>query len=205
MFKHITNPFAKSTFGALLLLTVLTIPSSTFALDRAELLPKETTFTIRIANMNDMVSALTNAPVAQMWQAKAFQDFVGNVDLREAYLEQETRKVGNREAAELQLEELGMLTGEVIVGIIASDADTFSYKAVAHLNKDDYQKSLDMDRRIDELGNNDTTFINHDFQGEQIVESRSVGKDTESPETSFQSHMGETLLLSDDREWVEAT
>jgi hypothetical protein len=205
LFKHITNPFAKSTFGALLLLTVLTIPSSTFALDRAELLPKETTFTIRIANMNDMVSALTNAPVAQMWQAKAFQDFVGNVDLREAYLEQETRKVGNREAAELQLEELGMLTGEVIVGIIASDADTFSYKAVAHLNKDDYQKSLDMDRRIDELGKNDTTFINHDFQGEQIVESRSVGEDPESPETSFQSHMGETLLLSDDREWVEAT
>ncbi|MDE0837728.1 MAG: hypothetical protein OSB41_01615 [Kiritimatiellae bacterium] len=205
MFKHISNPVAKRMLGALLLLTALYIPSSTLALDRAELLPKETTFTVRVANMSEMVSALTNAPVAQMWQAKAFQDFVGNVDLREAYLEQETLNMGNREAAELQLEELGMLAGEVIVGIIATDADTISYKAVAHLTEDDYLKSLDMDRRIDELGKNEITFINHDFQGEQIVESRRVGKDSEVPEISFQSHMGETLVLSDDREWVEAT
>ena len=205
MFKRTTHPLAKSMLGALLLLTTVAIPSSTFAIDRAELLPKDTTFTIRVANMTEMVSALTNAPVAQMWQAKAFQDFVGNVDLREAYLEQETVNMGNREAAELQLEELSMLTGEVIVGILATGAEDISYKAVAHLSEDDYLKSLEMDRRIDELGKNNTTYINHDFQGEQIVESRTAGEDPESPETSFQSHMGETLLLSDDREWVEAT
>ncbi len=185
------------------LFALMTLPlRSAMALERVDLLPKDATITVTVPHMAQFTSTLTNTPMARMWREKQFQDFMGDIDLREEFLSGEAERLGNREAAELQLEELQMLKGEVVFGAIIESEAEFHFAAAAQMSKDAYIDSLDMDRRIVELSTNRTSIINHEFQGHPIVEIREESENSPT-ETTFQTHLANTLFISDKREWVE--
>jgi|GEM_PF-6216685 len=172
------------------------------ALDRRGLLPGDVTMAVRVTDASSLVAALTNSPLGRMWVDGKIQKFLGEPNLTKMILSSEAERLGSAELAKLQLDEYKMLTDEIVLGFDYAGEDSHYYGA-ARLDREDYLRSLEMDKRMAELGRERMEIIRHEFQGAMLIEL--VGENEGVKRTDWQAHVGSTLFGSDKREWVERT
>lgn len=186
----------------MLALVMLALAHPAWALDRRGLLPGDVTMTVRVTDTSRLVGALTNSPLGRMWADGKIQKFLGEPNLTQMILDSEAERLGSEELANLQMDEYKMLKDEIVLGFAYAGKDSHYYGA-ARLERDDYLQSLEMDKRMAELGRDRMEIIRHEYQGTMLIEL--VGGSAGVERTDWQAHVGSTLVGSDRREWVERT
>jgi|GEM_PF-3515119 len=183
--------------GALALSLLLTLPLAAAALERTALVPTDAQTYVRISNTSNFWSQLKQSPVGQLWADPQFQDFLGNPDA-ESWQELFTGDKMGAEA-EIIIEQLKMLTGEVVM---AFDLDHGHSYIIAAISEADFSRSLEMDDRLQDITTEPFETIKSTFQDVEIVQHlEQAGTPDES--SSWQAFLNNTLVLGHSREWVE--
>lgn len=175
----------------------LALPLASFALQRTDLLPPNGQTYFRISNTVAFWEALQKSSVGRLWQDQQFQDFMGNPELEawhsffyDGDTDEETR---------VFVQQMEMLNGEVV---LAFDSETENIFIIAAMSDDDFKRSLELDDNLRAVTENPFDVVRSSFQGVEIVQHiDSPGTDNET--SSWQAHVGSTLILGYDLEWIE--
>ncbi len=196
-------PFLFQRTASLLLVSALAaaFAPGARALTRSDLVGDDPLVRIRLSNVSELVTAATNSPFGSLWRNPQFQTFLGNPDLLDWMIEEQTKSSGDERIARLQMDMVKMLTGEVVLGQVRDDASNTYLRAAARLSRDDYETSRELDRRIADMSEDRIILLRDEFQGVEIVHTvREADGETNH---FWQTHIGTTLIGSDQREWVE--
>ncbi len=188
-----------------------------YAAQRMDFRPDNAILTIHVSDVKQVWEALKICPFGRIWNDPQVQDLLGKPDLQ-AFFKQKMLKEMNQETQHLILEELKMLSGEVVFSVShnkeGDDADIY---AIAFINKDDYDKSLVIDQRLDEINDKEKVIMKKDtFQDVEIIEMISISMDDEMGDdlgregeprkkVFWQAFLKDTLLESSDKAWLEKT
>ena len=178
---------------ALAALTAL--PLMTFSMERTELIPDDASAYMRVSNITGSIEMLKETSIGKLWADEQFQNFIGNPmkgkTWQEFFFDEES------EEAQIMLDQMKMVKGEVVFAVNMRNEETILFMA---MSKEDYERSLEQDEI---LAKNDGTIIKHDsFQGVDIIE-QIESPETEWESTSWQAHVDQTIILADNREWIE--
>ena len=181
----------------ILALVALSIHPMANALERVELLPPEAHTFATISNTTNFWSSLQKSSVGRLWMDRQFQDFLGNPDAetwQALFLDGETDAED-----QVFLEQLKMLGGELA---LAFDLKTGEAYIVAAMGKADFDRSLELDEKLNETSGNPFKIIKSSFQDVEIIQHI---EDPGTPEesSSWQAHVGNTFVLGHTCEWVE--
>jgi len=190
---------------------LLILAVSGYATDtsRRSLLPENTLFTITVSDAENFVQSVESSPFGKLWKTKEMSEFLNGHTfdslLKDALFDD---TIKDKNAAEkkyqLELEEFKMLKGEIAVAFMSDNPDDESMYIIAEMNQEDYEKSLKLDRQIFDLEETKTTLKTEIFQGINIY-SYIEELDQNEPQIHFQSHHNNTLLASDNLEWVKSS
>lgn len=187
----------KTTF--LLATILLTAPSLSLALNRTELLPENSQSRIHINNVSNVLHQVKISPLGQLWSDEQVQNFLGNItaeDCMELLNEGELKEID-----ELYLEEAKMLKGEVAVAI---ETETEEPYLVTEMSQEDFEMSLEIDQKINELSESPIEIKYDTFQDVQLIEHIEPALDEEGePTSSWQAHLGNTLISGPSKNWIE--
>ncbi|MCF7847723.1 MAG: hypothetical protein K9M45_02645 [Kiritimatiellales bacterium] len=181
----------------LALILALVTPFAAQALEREALLPPETSVSVRISSTTNFWSQLKLSSMGRLWNDPQFQDFLGHPsfdDWKTQMLEED--KTGS---SELWLEELKMLTGEVVFGATEKLQDHY---IVAQMTAEDFDRSLGMDEQMKERSETPFDIKKSTFQGVMMLQHIENGG-TAAESSTWQAHYGNTLVIGPEREWVE--
>lgn len=187
-----------SYIRSLVLTLILTLPVSSFSLERTSLLPPDAQSYIRISNTTNFWNSLKKSSFGKLWRDPQFQDFAGNPDAetwQELFLKDEDDNVWKK----LFFEQLKMLNGEVI---LAFDLENEAPYIIATFSKEAFERSLDLDEQMTELMDQPFDIVRDTFQDVVIIEHITY-PESNSPTHSWQAHVDSTLILGNSREWVE--
>lgn len=189
----------KRTYG--LSLCVIAATGAALAVDRMSLLPPESLLKFRASNTVALIEAVKRSPLGTLWQDPAMQDFLKMPSLYDAFVEtlEEGEDEAFKEAFHLQLQMYLMLKGEVALGI--KDDEPY---LVAWMSKEDYARSLQLDRRIVALQPESKRITRSRFHGVDVYEyTERNAEDAEQTDTVWSAAVGETVISGPDREWVQ--
>ncbi|WP_372847421.1 hypothetical protein, partial [Pontiella sp.] len=180
---------------AIALLAIL--PPAAFALERTELLPPDAQTYLRVSNTTDFWTMLQKSSIGKLWQDRQFQDFLGNPD---AETWQDFFFDGEKDAEdEVLIEQMKMLKGELVLGFNLDREDPC---IIAAMSEADFKRSLELDDRVREIMDEPFGLVRSDFQGTEIIQHiEHPGSEYES--FSWQTHVGNTFVMGNTREWVE--
>ncbi len=186
------SPFRK----ALLSIAVLA-PLCSFGLQRTALLPPEGQAYIRISDTVDFWKQLQKSSVGKLWMDQQFQDFMGSPDLENW----QSLFFGgdSKEEDAVFTEQMKMLTGEVVFAV---DMQTDNIYIIADMSADDFERSLELDDNLRGVMDSPFEIVKDSFQDVEIIQHID-GAGTAEEVTSWQAHVGRTLVLGYDREWIE--
>lgn len=183
-------------FTALSLLSAL--PFVAFSLERTDLLPGQAKTFVRISNTVNFWEEVQKSSLGKLWADQQFQDFIGNPD---AETWQEIFFSGQEADPQNQvlMDQLKMLTGEVI---IAFDAEMEDPYIIAAMTEEDFLRSLELDEQLLNVTEDAFEIVKSTFQDVEII------KHIENPGSgaerfSWQTHVGSTFILGYTKEWVE--
>jgi hypothetical protein len=181
----------------ILLALLLAIPPASSALERTVLIPSDAQTYVRISNVTNFLSELKKSSAGRLWADRQFQDFIGNPD---AEIWREMLFDGEESAEnEMYMEQLKMLTGELI---LAFNTKAGTMRIIAGMNTEVFQRSLVLDERLSEIGENPFRIIRDTFQDVEIIQHIEA-PGTPQEESTWQAHLNHTLVMGDSREWVE--
>ena len=175
---------------------LLSLPLSSLALTRTELLPPDAQTYVRISNTSNFWAKLKISPTGKLWVDPQFQDFMNNPD---AETWQEFLLDGEADAeTEMLLEQLKMLKGEAILAFDLSDEPFI----IAAMSEADFIRSLDLDDKLREITDESFEIVKSTFQGVEIIQ-HIEGAGTPEEDISWQTHVDSTFVMGDRLEWVE--
>jgi hypothetical protein len=187
--------FAK--YRPLFISLLLSLSLSTMALERIALLPPDTLVNVRISDTTGFWDKLQQSSIGKLWVDPQFQDFLGNPDAetwQEFFMEGEPTA-----EREVFIEQLKMLQGELV---LAFDSDHGNPYIIAAMSPDDFQRSLDMDVKLQGVATDPFEIIKSTFQDVEIIQYIEHGG-TPEEESSWQAHLNQTLVFGYSKEWVE--
>jgi len=168
---------------------------------RPDLLPENPFVVVRVSGVTNFCNRFKTSPWAKLWNDEQFREFLGNPsdDVWMELLDIDPEDPQDR----VQMEELKMLKGEVILAAKKANADTKPYM-LARMSFEDFSRSLEMDDRLNEtLPEEDRIDISkEEFQGVEIirhVRHRKPG----GISSSWQAWANRTLVMGPSKEWVE--
>lgn len=175
------------------------------AVERTDLLPSDCVLSVRVSNTTRFIEQFKKSSVSRLWSDPQMQEVFGKKGFVES-MKEEMAKDKPEELAHLEWVEMLMLGGEVVVALMPEGDEPV---IIAYMSEEDYKRSLDMDRRIAELKKDEEllTVTEGTFQGAPLVQLiTEKTKDGEKVKTTtWQSHVKNTLISSENREFVEKT
>lgn len=190
------------------------------AYDKAALMPDDPFVLVRISSVSGLSNSVQSLPIGRLWNDEGFQNFLGHPDLRALFQSIAETNEASRENAHIEGELWRLLKGEVIVAVDRAPDDPASgtarkgggtndglnvemtYALVAQCSTEDYGKMMALEQRLADMNKERVRRTHVDFQGQDVI--LEVRLDQEGNETkSWQACVGEILLESDRREWVE--
>ncbi len=189
-------PRTLRTVSLLALILCAALPA--FALKRTELVPAEIQMEIRVSNTLTFWDKLKKSPLGKLWVDQEFQDFIGNPG---EDVWNEVLFEGEKTAEdEIMIEQLKMARGEVIFAMGMNDDDD-PYAVIA-MSEEDFRRSLVLDEKMKEVGEEPFDIVKSSFQDIEVIEHIS-NPATEEESHSWQAHLNNTLVMGPSREWVE--
>ncbi|MDF7807784.1 hypothetical protein P4E94_10080 [Pontiellaceae bacterium B12219] len=176
---------------------LLTLPLASSALQRTDLLPPQGQTYVQISNTTDFWAKLKQSSVGKFWMDQQFQDFLGNPDA-------ETWNSfffngDSTEEDEVFVEQMKMLTGELILSI---DSKTEDLYIIADMSEADFKRGLELDEQLRKVAEDPFDVIRSSFQDVEIIQHiNNPGSEDET--LSWQAHVGRTFIMGYSREWVE--
>ena len=179
----------------LLFFTLFALPLATLALERTALIPTDAQSSLHLSDAPRFLEQFKNSSLSKLWNDPQFQDFLGNPD---ATMWQELFFDGELDAEDrMVLEQLKMLSGEVILAFNMQDLDAEPY-IIAAMSEEDFLQSLEMDEKLTEQEEDSFKIRRDSFQGVEIIQHI---KENDAP--SWQTHLNETFVMGHKKEWVE--
>lgn len=169
------------------------VPLVAPALERTELLPPQAQTHVRISSVTDCWSRIRQSPLGKLWADEQMQVFLGRPDPE--IWKQLLYSEASEAEADIYARQLAMTMGEVILGF-STDADTPFL--IAAMKGEDFRLSLVMDEQLRELEDSGLEIIRSTFQDVEVIQHIEPGE-----ETTWQTHVGSTFVMSPDKEWVE--
>lgn len=188
-----------------LLLFMMTLPWQLHSIERMDLLKGEP-FIIRISNIPAFLKALEQSAPGKLWNSREMKPFLNDQSLGEAvkasFLDSMFKgKPNARQLAHLMWEQYKMLNGELVVGIASAKDGGVRISIVGSIDKDDFERSLEIDDRMAELDDDAGDAAVEEFLGVRLI--RRDYKRSEGTVTSWIAFFNGTLINGDKREWVE--
>jgi len=181
----------------IILSLLLAMPLATVALERSALVPADSQTYVRVSNVTNVLAKLKKSSVGRLWADRQFQDFIGNPD---AEIWEEMLFDGEKTAEdEMYLEQLKMLRGEVIVAFNIREEDPY---IIAAISEENFQRSLVLDEKLSEIGEEPFRIIRDTFQDVEIIQHIEA-PGTPAEDASWQAYCNHTLVMGNSREWVE--
>ena len=177
----------------ILLLVLAGLPLFTNALERVELVPNETVVQIRFANISAFKQGIEKSAFCRLWKDAQVREFLGCAP--KATIWDLVMKSQNDAVRELMVEEINMISGEVVLGL---DVDKKSALVITTMTEEDFKKSQLIDEKITKAKGQTISIIKSTFQGVEIIQQVQEG---EKP--TFQTWVNGSFLISDNKEWVE--
>ncbi|OVE73382.1 hypothetical protein BVX94_04025 [bacterium B17] len=176
------------------------------AVERKDLLPPECMMTVRLSNSTDFIKQWKKSSIARLWSDPQMQEVFGKKDFVET-LKEEMAKGKSEELAHLEWEEIKMLSGEVVLALRPGANEPV---IVAYMTEENYKRSLEMDKRIADLKKGDEllTVKQGTFQGAplvQLITEKTKANGERVKTTTWQSHLENTIVSAESREFVEKT
>lgn len=177
---------------------VLLAACSANASSRFSLAPKNADVIVRVSSITEATKAMENTSFGRLWKDPKFQEALGEYDF-DKFMEEGILNGTNDEDEHLRIEELKMLTGEIV---FAANVLKEEYTLIATISQKDYMRSQDIDRRLNEISKNKIAILKSNYQGIDIYSH----KYTNAKEgTSWQAYIDNTLLMSSSEEWLKHT
>ncbi len=179
------------------ILVVATYTAS--ATSRISLLDKNADIVFSISSVTDVSEAIKHTSFAKLWNDPQFQRALGEHDLEKS-IKQSMSKDKSDEEVKLYWEELKMVKGAL--GLSANISKK-QFSLVAEMSKEDYERSLVMDRRLAELEReNGAKFSIHKerYQGVDIYGHLYENK---KDSNSWQTFIDGTVIMGSSKDWVK--
>lgn len=179
------------------LILSITLPLAARALERTTLLPPETQAYVRISDTTNFWAGIKQSPLGKLWADQQIQDFLGRPGpdvWKELLFEEESDA-----ETEIMAEQLMMLRGEVI---LAFNPDEEEPCIIAAMTEDDFLRSLELDEKMREMGDDSMEILKSSFQDVQIIQHINNGG-TENEYSSWQTQVGTTFVMGYEKEWIE--
>ncbi|MGI6087117.1 MAG: hypothetical protein ACOYCD_04090 [Kiritimatiellia bacterium] len=177
-------------------LTAFTLSAAT----RAELLPGDTALRLHTANVSNLCAALVDTPLGRCLRDPEVKEFLGNPELNCLLPQCGGAPQSQTELQRLRGEQLKLLQGEVVLGLMQGTPVKFCL--AAQLTKPQYAQFKEIDEKIHRTLPEAAKFVREDFQGLEILraDNISAGQPTK---TTWQTLVNDTFLFSNDRAWLE--
>jgi len=170
---------------------------------RKDPMPETMDVVVRCSNTDAFLQSVKQSPIGKLVTSKEMKPFWNDQDPNDLMVDFFQRYKGNtandRQRQSIILEELKMLNREVVAGLNFSTKETF-YLTV-EITEDNFKKSLVLDKELARLDDLEYFFKKEKFQG--VVLHTMITKDGEKETKMFQGFLKGTLVLSNDRQWIE--
>jgi len=187
-------------------LVCLLAVSSAHAIEmsRKDLMPENLDIVVHCSNLDDLIESVQKSPLGKLVISEKMKPFWNGQDLNSLVNGFFLRNKGSlrpddQKKQRLVIEELKMLKGEVVAGINLSTEENFFIAAA--MSKENFNKSLVMDKEMAQLDPLEYYFKKEKFQGIDLhtMITKEDGRETKA----FQGFYRGTLIASNSREWVE--
>jgi hypothetical protein len=160
---------------------------------------------VRCTDTSALLSAIEDSPLGHFWNSPEMEGFRNDRDIWQELrlaLVDGTEEDNAAKIRDIYLEEIKMLSGEVIMGLDFTDyAEQPAVTILAALDETDYKRSLEMDALLFELEDVETIKAGEDFRGTTLYTY--IRKEAKGDRFLYQAYLEGTLLVSEDRAWLE--
>jgi len=206
-------PTAKRLFPWLLLILALLLLSGCNQgqdqaarprMDRLDLLT-DADVIVRCSDTSALMAALEQSPLGRFWNGPEMASFRNGRNLQDEIrmaLVEEDEGPNGAKIHDIYLEEMKMLDGEVILGLnFADSAEEPAVTIVAAMAEEDHRRSLELDELLFTLEDVETVKASEDFRGATLYTY--IRKEEKGDRFVYQAFYEGTLLVSEDRPWLE--
>lgn len=170
-----------------------------------DVLPPDVDVVFELYDPVEFAAGLESCPPGKLWNDEAFQRFIGEVSivdkLREFVIEGEKDNPGGVEKGALIWRQFAMIRGDFTAALdVVDDKPLFYF--IIHEGKDDFEASLELDRRICELDDM-SIFATESFDGGDIHHLRHEDEDGRVT-SAWLTYAGGYGIQGPDRRWVES-
>ena len=160
---------------------------------------------VRCSDTSAFAAALENSPLGRLWRSPEMQATREGQSLEDLIRRALNDAADDENAAQINdiyMAQIKMLNGEFILGLNFNELGTApAFTTVAAISEADFNRSLEMDKRLHALENEETISASEDFRDTRIYTY--IEKQEAGDHFYYQAFYNGTLVMSENRPWLE--
>ncbi|MFC1671267.1 hypothetical protein ACFL20_12820, partial [Spirochaetota bacterium] len=199
----------------LLLILIICSFQGLHAYDRSSLVDKKSKIILRFSDISNFVKAIEDSPIGKLWNSVEMKPFLNNqslmMSIKRAFIESsQSGKKSGKEMAKLKWESINMIKGELVIALSMKELNKdINFFVMTSMDKKSYERIVTIDEKLSEIDEALRVPRRRSFQGVEYIQYFGKNKNTSANIKSkkvgpyFQSFYGNTMVLSNNIEWVK--
>ncbi|GEM_PF-6471766 len=187
-----------------LVILIICSTANVWAFERKDLIVSENNLILSFSDISKIANKIETSALGQIWNAPEMSGFRNNQKITNlfkniiTYGNYQSKSTNQRH--HLQLEELDLIKDEVVLGFNLNNENNLQVSIAIAMSKADYQKSLDIDRQLSKLSEEELQLQYSKFQNIELVSM--YDKKTHII-NHWQAWLNNTLLIFPKRQQLE--